>query len=59
MLGFKIALTGFVGLTLASLVMHAVGKKMPTLWVAVPTMVVFVASIAAIFVGFLLSVWVM
>lgn len=57
MLGLKIVVTGALSLLLAGLAIKAIGKKMPSLWVAIPVLTMFFAGLAAVVGGFLWLVW--
>ena len=53
MLGLKIAVTGAVLVIVTGVAMHAIGKKMPSMWVALPILAVFFGGLAATVGGFL------
>ena len=57
MLGLKIAVTGALFLLLAGSSMAVIGKKMPSIWIALPLIAMFVGGMAAAFGGFLWWVW--
>ena len=57
MLGLKIAVTAFVLAVLSSAVIGLIGKKMPSLWVAWPLMLLFYGGAATTVGGFLWWVW--
>lgn len=57
MLGLKIAVTGAVLVFVTGTAMHALGRKMPSPWVALPILTAFFGGLAATVGGFLWWVW--
>jgi hypothetical protein len=57
MIGLKVAVTGAVLFALSGSCMAAVGKKMPSLWIALPLLFAFFGGLLAMVGGFLHWVW--
>ncbi len=57
MLGLKIAVTGVLLVMVTCVAIHAIGKKMPSMWVALPILAVFFGALVATVGGFLWWVW--
>jgi hypothetical protein len=57
MLGLKIVMTGTMLMSLACIAIAIVGKKMPSLWLALPIMTAFFGGLGVVVGGFFCLIW--
>lgn len=57
MLALKIEMTGVVAFMLAGATISVLGKKMPSLWLAMPLLALFFGGLVSMVGGFLWWVW--